>query len=137
MEALSLVVRQNMLAIQWAKKMDLALSVHGLHFSEFLLLHHLYQMPQQILSRVALADKVGLSASGVTRMLQPMEKIGLVEKSTNPRDARQSLVGLSDAGRQIYRDALQTAEQMAEQMLGSMGEDGRQAMDTWLSRLQA
>ena len=44
------------------------------------------------LKRIDLAEQVGLSASGVTRMLLPMEKIGLISKEEGARDARVSLV---------------------------------------------
>ena len=38
----------------------------------------------------------------------PMEKNNITEKLANPRDARQSLVGLSDVGRTLYNDAYVT-----------------------------
>ena len=55
--------------------------------------------------RSELAERVGLSPSGITRLINPLEKIGLVEKELNPRDARVSLVTLSASGKQIYEDA--------------------------------
>ncbi|MDZ7871614.1 MAG: MarR family transcriptional regulator [Rheinheimera sp.] len=47
--------------------------------------------------RSDLVELVGLSPSGITRLLLPLEKIGRVEKERNPRDARVSLVILSEA----------------------------------------
>ena len=82
-----------------------ALSVHGIGLSEFLVLNQLYKTPTQKMRRTDLAEKVGLSPSGITRLINPMEKIGLVEKEENPRDARVSLVALSTAGKEIYEDA--------------------------------
>ncbi|UUZ55216.1 MarR family transcriptional regulator [Massilia sp. H-1] len=38
--------------------------------------------------RVDLAERVSLTASGVTRTLLPLEKIGLVTRQSDPRDAR-------------------------------------------------
>jgi len=55
--------------------------------------------------RSDLAELVGLSPSGITRLINPMEKIGLVKKEENFRDARVSLVTLSAAGKKIYKDA--------------------------------
>lgn len=55
--------------------------------------------------RNELAERVGLSPSGITRLLNPLEKIGLVEKESNPRDARVSLVTLSGSGRQVFEEA--------------------------------
>ncbi|WP_353170280.1 MarR family winged helix-turn-helix transcriptional regulator [Acinetobacter rudis] len=96
-----------------SKKFDLRLSTHGINFTEFMLMYQLNTAQNQTLSRIALAEKVALSASGVTRVLQPMEKIGLTERTSNPRDARQSLVSLSKTGQSILQDALITVEETA------------------------
>ena len=77
--ALDLVLQSALLWSTMVKKADQQLSVHGISFSEFCILHRLFQAPQQRLSRIELANSVGLSASGITRLLQPMEKIHLVE----------------------------------------------------------
>ena len=53
-----------------------------------MVLHHLHYAQNQVMSRTELADAVNLTASGVTRLLIPMEKIHLVEKEKNNRDAR-------------------------------------------------
>ena len=48
---------------------------------------------------------MGLSPFGITRHLNPMEKIGLIGKEQNPRDARVSLVALSSPGKRVYAEA--------------------------------
>lgn len=87
------------------KRIGAALSVHGIGLSEYLVLNQLYVATNQKMRRSELAEKVGLSPSGVTRLLNPMEKIGLIEKEDNPRDARVSLVTLSEAGKEIIEEA--------------------------------
>ncbi len=87
------------------KRLDSALSYHGLGHSEFIILHHLISAPEQTLNRITLADKMGITASGVTRLLAPMEKNHLVSKLRNPKDARQSLVQLTQTGDQIYSES--------------------------------
>ncbi len=87
------------------KRAGSALSVHGLGLSDYFVLNQLHIAPFQKMRRNELAERVGLSPSGITRLLNPLEKIGLVEKESNPRDARVSLVALTDAGKQIYEDA--------------------------------
>ena len=56
------------------KRVDQYLSVHGISFSEFLVLYHLSQAPNMTMRRIDLAECIGLTASGVTRLLNPMEK---------------------------------------------------------------
>jgi DNA-binding MarR family transcriptional regulator len=82
-----------------------ALSFHGVGLSEYLVLHRLFKSTNQTMRRIDLAEQVGLSPSGITRLLNPMEKIGLIKKEDNPRDARVSLVALSSAGQRVYEEA--------------------------------
>lgn len=87
------------------KRVGAALSAHGIGLSEYLVLNQLYIASNQKMRRSDLAEQVGLSPSGVTRLLNPMEKIGLIEKLHNPRDARVSLVALSETGKKITEEA--------------------------------
>ncbi len=87
------------------KRIGGALSIHGIGLSEYLVLHQLFIAPNQKMRRIDLAERVGLSPSGITRLLNPMEKIGLIEKEDNPRDARVSLVAFSKAGKRVYEEA--------------------------------
>jgi DNA-binding MarR family transcriptional regulator len=87
------------------KRLGSVLSAHGIGLTEYLVLNELYITPMQKMRRCDLAEQVGLSPSGITRLINPMEKIGLVVKEENPRDARVSLVVLSDTGKQIYEEA--------------------------------
>lgn len=108
--AMQLIMSLSVLQTQMLKKVDQQLSLHGISFTEFTVMHHLNNAPNYSMRRIDLAESVGLTASGVTRLLLPMEKINLVEKEVNPRDARVSLVKLSDAGIALFQDALQSFE---------------------------
>ncbi len=54
--------------------------------------------PLQKLPRVELAKRLNTSASTVTRMAAPMEKLGLVSRQSDTRDARLAFVVLTKAG---------------------------------------
>lgn len=133
--ALDLVLKSALLWSDMVKKADVQLSVHGISFSEFCILHQLVAAPQQRLSRIELAKAVGLSASGITRLLQPMEKIQLVEKEQNARDARISLVKLSAIGQQIYQDALQSLGFFASQFMSPLTVRQQETLTELLTRL--
>ena len=133
--ALDLVLQSALLWSTMVKKADQQLSVHGISFSEFGILHRLSQAPQQRLSRIELASAVGLSASGVTRLLHPLEKMMLVEKELNARDARVSLVKLSDSGQQIYQDAHQTFGFFASQFMSPLTSRQQDTLAELLARL--
>ncbi|WP_321372177.1 MarR family transcriptional regulator [uncultured Desulfuromusa sp.] len=118
-----LLISLALLQAKHLKKIDTQLSLHGISFSEFLVMHYLNHAPNKTMRRIDLAENVCLSASGVTRLLNPMEKIKLVQKETNPRDARVSLVKLSEAGEQVYDDAVVSFEQSADSILNPLNED--------------
>lgn len=113
----------TMIQAQAARRFDAKLSAHGISLSEFMILTHLSQASDERLRRIDLAEKVGLTASGVTRMLAPMEKIGLVQREAYERDARVSYVKLSPGGKNILQDAVASAEMAADDLLPGSGTD--------------
>lgn len=70
-------------------------SLWGIWFNDFIVLYYLNQAIDKKLRRIDLAEKVWLTASWVTRLLLPMEKIWLVSKEVNQFDARVSYVVLA------------------------------------------
>ncbi|MYM68054.1 MarR family transcriptional regulator [Pseudoduganella sp. FT55W] len=90
---------------------------HGVSFSDFMLLHYLNRAPGGRLRRVDLAERQGLTASGVTRTLLPLEKIGLVERQQDPRDARVAYAAITETGRELLLNATTVAEQISKDLL--------------------
>lgn len=97
-----------------ARRFDCGLG--GLGFSEFVILHYLSEAKGEKMRRIDLAEKIGLTASGVTRLLAPMEKIGLVRRESNELDARVSYVAIAPGGKRKLTEALEDAEDLAMQM---------------------
>ena len=101
-----------------SRNTDLTLSgLHGIGFSEYMVLFHLINSPNKTLRRIDLAEALSRTASGVTRMLLPMEKIGLVKKEINPRDARVSLVKITESGEELFENASISLDEKSEQLL--------------------
>ena len=93
------------------------LSLHGISLTEYLVLRQLHGAPERKMRRIDLAQQIGLSASGVTRLLNPMQKVGLVSKEEAARDARVSLVSLTSAGEAVFTDAAATFAQVAQSVM--------------------
>lgn len=89
----------------------------GLGFNEFLILYYLDQSDGQKMRRVDLAEKVGMTASGVTRLLLPMEKIHLIKSGPVEQDARVRFVTLTAAGKEKLKEALERLEIFAEEIM--------------------
>ena len=63
---------------RWENKATAALSGHhGLSVSDFAVLHHLAEAPGYRLRRVDLAQHLALTPSGITRLLNPLERRGI------------------------------------------------------------
>lgn len=98
-----------------SRKLDARLG--GIGFTEFQILYHLSQAEGEKMRRVDLAEQIGLTASGITRLLLPMEKIGLVKKQADTTDARVSYVSLAKGGKQKLVEGVERAELFVEDTL--------------------
>lgn len=58
----------------------------------------LEEAPNQRLTMSELADRVVLSPSGVTRLVDRLVKQGLVQREANPDDGRSSFAAITPAG---------------------------------------
>lgn len=88
------------------RRLDASLgAIRGISFAEYRLLRALGDAPGAQASRVELAHAVGLTPSGVTRALQPMQKLGIVSTLKSKRDARLAIAALTPAGRDLLNDA--------------------------------
>ena len=93
------------------RALDRALSsIKGISFSEFQLLSALQNEHTQRATRVALASTVGLTPSGVTRALRPLEKLGFVVTERDLRDARRSLAALTPQGVELVEHACKVVD---------------------------
>ncbi|MEY9843731.1 MarR family winged helix-turn-helix transcriptional regulator [Streptacidiphilus sp. MAP5-3] len=97
-----------------AKRLDAVLSNrHGISYSDFQILLHLGAAPNTRMRRVDLAEALGLTASGVTRGLGPLERIGLVDREKDPRDARVAYAALTETGRALLVEMTVSAQEVA------------------------
>ncbi|MFJ9867953.1 MarR family winged helix-turn-helix transcriptional regulator [Streptomyces sp. NPDC101165] len=90
--------------------------LHGVSLADFTLLLRLGQAPGGRMRRVDLAEALGLTASGVTRGLAPLERIGLVTREPDARDARVAYASLTGTGRERLTEMLATAEEAAAEI---------------------
>jgi DNA-binding MarR family transcriptional regulator len=81
---------------------------HGLTLNDYEVLLHLSHAEGDRLRRVDLAERVLLTASGITRLLEGLERAGYVCKETCPSDARVSYAKLTESGADKLRVAAVT-----------------------------
>ncbi|MFB7243937.1 MarR family transcriptional regulator [Streptomyces populi] len=113
-EGLDAVLRLMRAQAALVKRFDASLGgLHGVSLADFTVLLRLSQAPGDRMRRVDLAEALGLTASGVTRGLVPLERIGLVGRDTDARDARVAYAALTETGRERLADMLVTAGHVA------------------------
>ena len=114
------------------------MGTHGLTLSDYDVLVQLARAPERKLRNIDLAKAVVLTRSGVTRLVDGLEKDGLVARSSCPSDKRGTFVSLTDVGLSRLREATSTHVQgVRELFVEQLGEDGVAQMDALLRVLPA
>jgi DNA-binding MarR family transcriptional regulator len=83
-------------------------AAHGLTLNDYDVLVQLARADGGRLRRVDLAERVLLTPSGITRLLEGLEGAGWVERVACSSDGRVSYAQLTDAGRAKLREASNT-----------------------------
>jgi DNA-binding MarR family transcriptional regulator len=73
---------------------------HGLTINDYEVLLHLSHADEARMRRTDLAERIQLTPSGVTRLLDGLERAGFVEKAECASDRRVSYAVLTTAGRE-------------------------------------
>jgi DNA-binding MarR family transcriptional regulator len=89
----------------------------GLSLADVMVLHAISGAPEERMRCVDLAEEAGLTASGVTRLLRPLEKFGVVKRTTNEFDARSSYLALTPSGKTTLKDAINILEDQCADLI--------------------
>jgi DNA-binding MarR family transcriptional regulator len=109
---------------------------HGLTLSDFEVLLRLAQAPDRRMRRVDLAEEVLLTASGITRLLDGLERHGLVERASCAADRRVVYAVITDEGLAKLREAASSHFAQVEELFGDRYDEGElTALDSLLARL--
>ena len=92
---------------------------HGLSANDFETLLHLSRADRGALRRIDLAEKLRLTPSGVTRLLDGLEEAGLTGRRDCVSDARVTYSEITDAGREMLQLAFGTHAAVCEELIGA------------------
>lgn len=91
------------------KALDADLEVtHGLPLSHYEVLMHVADAGEERMRMCDLADSILLSRSGLTRLIDRLERDGLVERASCSSDARGAFAVLTPKGREVLDAARAT-----------------------------
>lgn len=114
------------------------LTMHGLTLSGYEVLLHLAHAPDQRLRRVDLAERVLLTPSGITRLLDGLERAGYVRRAASNEDARVSYAVLTGEGYEKLRSAAPTHVGGIRELFGEhFSNDELETLRELLARLPA
>jgi DNA-binding MarR family transcriptional regulator len=109
---------------------------HGLSINAYEALLRLARAPESRMRRVDLADSLLLTASGVTRLLDGLEREGFVRREECESDRRVSYAVLTQAGRDKLRDADRSHTRQIRELMGAQyDEDELRQLASLLDRL--
>ena len=92
---------------------------HGLNLNAYEALLRLVRAPDSRMRRVDLAGELLLTASGVTRLLDGLERDGFVARQLCPSDRRVTYAVLTEAGRTKLREASKSHTRQIAELLGA------------------
>ena len=109
---------------------------HGLPLSSYDVLVNLESAPDRQMRMSELADAVLLSRSGLTRLVERLEREGLLSRADCPSDARGSLAVLTDAGVLRLSQARKThLRGVRERFLDHFSDDELEQLSEFWARL--
>jgi len=100
---------------------------HGLTINDYEVLLRLARAEDGRMRRVDLATEVLLTASGITRLLDGLEKAGFVERASCDSDRRVVYAVLTDAGRERLRSASTSHVAQIEELFAARLDRSEQA----------
>ncbi len=83
-----------------------------------------------------IAERACLLLPSLTRILQKLEKKGLVSRRAHPQDRRRQIVEISASGKRIIRDNLAGIIEQADHVRAHLGEDNHKKLLDLLNDLR-
>lgn len=109
---------------------------HGLTLSDYDVLVQLYYAPERRMRRIDIARTVLLTASGITRLLEGLERAGWVAKQRCEDDGRVTWAVLTESGVATFEAAQEMHYADIEELFGSSFDSGeRETLAELLGRL--
>jgi DNA-binding MarR family transcriptional regulator len=96
---------------------------HGLSINAYEALLQLARAPERRMRRVDLANSLLLTAGGVTRLLDGLEREGFVAREDCPTDRRVTYAVLTKAGRAKLREATKSHTRQIRELMGGLYDD--------------
>jgi DNA-binding MarR family transcriptional regulator len=105
----------------------------GLSVSQCYILESLHRHGR--LTMKLLAEKMHLSVSTVTRVVEPLVKRGLVSREEDEEDRRIRLITMTESGEEAYRESWQNIYESEKMILENFPVENREMLIDFLKKL--
>jgi MarR family transcriptional repressor of emrRAB len=117
------------------RRVDEALAPFALHMREYLALHLLADSVHEPLRPSDLSLSLDATRTQVTRLLDGLEKKGLLVRAPDTRDRRSLQLALTPAGTQLLQRCAPTVQQVYLQAWAGLGEQATRLMQLQLRQV--
>jgi len=118
---------------RWNKLVDGNLSEIGLSLAEFRVLRVLFETGARLM--VTLAMEQGMTAPGMTMVVDRLEEAGLVRRVRSDADRRAVNVAITGKGGEKYKRALKVHDKFVERAVNGMSTQDVDSFITTLNRV--
>ena len=112
-------------SVHLLQRMQVILGAQGLTCSQFQVLRVLCEAGGEGLACGRIAERVVAREPDMTRLLDRMEKAGLIERRRSERDRRVVVASLTARGRELFMQLRGPVLEALEQLLAPLGEGRR------------
>ncbi len=81
------------------------------------------------------ADRLGITASAATQLVDRLERRGLLRRTRDPADRRAVVLVITPTGRRTYRATAREVRAMLDAVAGTMSPQGRRALQQGVAEL--
>jgi DNA-binding MarR family transcriptional regulator len=132
--SIGLLFRQARDALRDAMERELAASGHDLTLSQYITLKKLHYGTA---SASELAQAAELNPGAMTRLLDRLESLGLVQREAHPSDRRALRIVLTEHARTIWPELEGCADRVRERALTGLDQDQRSELVRMLEHVHA
>jgi MarR family transcriptional regulator for hemolysin len=83
-----------------------------------------------------LARALDIEAASLVRLLDVLERQGLIERAADIRDRRSNLISITESGARIYRQVYEACEAISSRLLGAVSAQERALCETVFDRIE-
>lgn len=129
-------VQLAQLGRRWRRVLDEELSGYGLTEATWRPLFHLGRLGDGI-RQTELAEALGIQGPSLVRLLDNLEREGLIARREDRGDRRAKSLTMTEAGRRIYQQVRAVTERVADRLLADAPAEDLAAVERVFARLDA